>query len=115
MKIKYTQKELLAYFIEAVGSLFRGFCRIIWTVFLLFANITIAVAMYVAGLIRKAPVLAVCLTFAVMFVASVVSYAEMKTRLTTAEWQRDSLTMKLDSVLTMNNTKKSYYRFEKYK
>lgn len=115
MKIKYTERELLAYFTEAARSFFKGFCRIAWTIFLLFANIIIAVAMYIAGLIRKAPVLAVCLTFAVMFVASVVSYAEMKTRLTTAEWERDSVTMKLDSVLTMNNTKKSYYRFEKYK
>lgn len=115
MKIRMTRKELGSYFLGAVKAFGKGLARIVWSAFLLLANITIVVTEYIAGLIRKAPVVSVGVTFAVMLVASVVSYADMKTKLTTAEWERDSVAIRLDSALTMSGTKPTYYKYERIK
>lgn len=113
--IRMTRKELGSYFLGAVKAFGKGLARIVWSAFLLLANVTIVVAEYVAGLIRKAPVASVGVTFAVMAVVSMVSYADMKTKLTTAEWERDSVAVRLDSALTMSGAKPTYYKYEPYK
>lgn len=40
------------------------------------------------------------------------NYMTMKTRLTTVEWQRDSLMIQLDSINELNNKTVEYSRFE---
>ena len=43
----------------------------------------------------------------------VVSYAQMKTRLTTTEWQRDNFKIKLDSIRVLNDKSIGHFKFHK--
>lgn len=114
MKIEYTRKELASFAANALKSFLTGFLRILWSVILLVANIALWVERKAVSAIRLYPCVAVGLVFVVMAVFSVAMYADMKAKLTTAEWQRDGMALKLDSIETYNGTKPSYYRFENY-
>ena len=43
----------------------------------------------------------------------IVSYAQMKTRLTTTEWQRDNFKIKLDSIRVLNDKSVGHFKFRK--
>lgn len=65
--------------------------------------------------IKKNPCLSVLATFVVMLLFIAVVHMRMKVKLTTAEWQRDSLEQKLDSIKVVNGTSVSYYKYQPYK
>lgn len=65
--------------------------------------------------IKKKPCLSVLATFVVMLLFIAVVHMRMKVKLTTAEWQRDSLEQKLDSIKVVNGTNVSYYKYQPYK
>lgn len=48
-----------------------------------------------------------------VIISWIVSYAQMKTQLTTTEWQRDSFKVKLDSIRTLNDKSIGYSKFDK--
>lgn len=115
IKIKYLPSDLWHFFKSAVKSLVTGLFRIAWVIILFVINIVLWCVSEVKELIRKAPVLAVCITFCVMLIVAVAVHIQMKTKLTTAEWQRDSLEQKLDSIKVLSNNNTRYFRYQEYK
>ena len=115
MKIIYTWHDLGRYAKNAAKSLLRGLIRIVWVIVLLVVNIIATALNWVKNAIKKKPCLSVLATFVVMLVFVAVVHMRMKVKLTTAEWQRDSLEQKLDSVKIFTNGDVSYFKYQQYK
>ena len=116
MKIIYTWHDLGRYAKNAAKSLLRGLIRIVWVIVLLVVNIIATALNWVKNAIKKKPCLSVLATFVVMLVFVAVVHMRMKVKLTTAEWQHDSLEMRLDSVKVINNNGNvSYFKYQQYK
>lgn len=116
MKIIYTWHDLGRYAKNAAKSLLRGLIRLVWVIVLLVVNIIATALNWVKNAIKKKPCLSVLATFVVMLVFVAVVHMRMKVKLTTAEWQRDSLEMRLDSVKVINNNGNvSYFKYQQYK
>lgn len=115
MKIIYTWHDLGKYAKNAAKSLLRGLIRLVWVIVLLVVNIIATALNWVKNTIKKKPCLSVLATFVVMLVFVAVVHMRMKVKLTTAEWQRDSLEQKLDSVKIFTNGDVSYFKYQQYK
>lgn len=116
MKIIYTWHDLGRYAKNAAKSLLRGLIRLVWLIILLVVNIIATALNWAKNTIKKKPCTSVLMTFAVMLVFIAVVHMRMKVKLTTAEWQRDSLEMRLDSVKVINNNGNvSYFKYQQYK
>lgn len=115
IKIRYTRQELWHFFKAAVLSALTGLSRILWAVVLLVANTSMWLVSAAVRHIRKSPCVSVCATFAVMLLVTIATNMQMKARLTTAEWQRDSFELRLDSVLTLHGDKNGYYKHQPYR
>ena len=115
MKIIYTWHDLGRYAKNAAKSLLRGLIRLAWVIVLLVINIIATSLNWVKNTIKKKPCASVLMTFAVMLVFIAVVHMRMKVKLTTAEWQRDSLEQKLDSVKVFTNGNVSYFKYQQYK
>lgn len=115
MKIIYTWHDLGRYAKNAAKSLLRGLIRLVWVIVLLVVNIIATALNWVKNAIKKKPCLSVLATFVVMLLFIAVVHMRMKVKLTTAEWQRDSLEQKLDSIKVVNGTNVSYYKYQTYK
>lgn len=115
MKIIYTWHDLGRYAKNAAKSLLTGLIRLLWVIILLVINIVATALNWVKNTIKKKPCASVLMTFAVMLVFIAVVHMRMKVKLTTAEWQRDSLEQKLDSVKVFTNGNVSYFKYQQYK
>lgn len=115
MKIIYTWHDLGRYAKNAAKSLLRGLIRLVWVIVLLVVNIIATALIWGKNAIKKKPCLSVLATFVVMLLFIAVVHMRMKVKLTTAEWQRDSLELKLDSIKVANGTKVSYFKYQQYK
>ena len=114
IKIKYVPRELWEYFKKAVRRSLIGLFDIAWAIILLIVNILVWIWHDMLHFIKDKPVPAVLLTFSVMLVVTIAVHMSMKYKLTTAEWQRDSLEQKLDSIKELDNKTTSYYRYQSY-
>lgn len=114
IKIKYAPLELWGYFKKAVRRSLIGLFDIVWAIVLLIVNILAWIWHDMLRFIKDRPVPAVLITFSVMLIANIVIRVSMKYKLTTAEWQRDSLEQKLDSTKELDNRTTSYYRYQSY-
>lgn len=94
---------------EAAKSLATGILGLLWATTLLIAETALRAAENTVRAIRSKPCVAVAVTFILMLGAAVANHAQMKVRLTTAEWQRDSLQHRLDTA------NMAYYRYQTYK
>lgn len=115
IRLRYKWHELGTYAKDAAKSLLTGAIRLMWAIVLLAVNLPVAVTKTLAWAIRKAPCVAVGVTFAAMLLVAVATNMQMKARLTTAEWQRDRMELRLDSVLTLRGDKDGYYRYQAYR
>ena len=115
MKFIYTWHDLGRYAKNAAKSFLTGLIRLVWVIVLLVINIIATALNWVKNAIKKKPCLSVLATFVVMLVFVAVVHMRMKVKLTTAEWQRDSLEQKLDSIKVVNGTNVSYYKYQTYK
>lgn len=93
---------------EAAKSLLTGFLSLLWVILLLIAETAVRAAEMAVRAIRSKPCVAVAITFIAMLAVAVANHAQMKVRLTTTEYQRDSLQHRLDTA----NMK--YYRYRSY-
>lgn len=91
-----------------------GLARIGWSAVLLVVNMAVRAARTVSKAIRAQPVAAVGATLAVMGMAMVFQHCSYKYKLTTAEWQRDNLEMKLDSIAELRDTTGAFHRDRPY-
>lgn len=115
MKFIYTWHDLGKYAKNAAKSFLTGLIRLIWVIILLVINIIATAPICGKNAIKKKPCLSVLATFVVMLLFIAVVHMRMKVKLTTAEWQRDSLEQKLDSIKVVNGTNVSYYKYQPYK
>ena len=115
MKFIYTWHDLGRYAKNAAKSLLTGVIHLQWVIILLVINIIATALIWGKNAIKKKPCLSVLATFVVMLLFIAVVHMRMKVKLTTAEWQRDSLELKLDSIKVANGTKVSYYKYQPYK
>lgn len=115
MKFIYTWHDLGKYAKNAAKSFLTGLIRLLWVIILLVINIIATALNLGKNAIKKKPCLSVLATFVVMLLFIAVVHMRMKVKLTTAEWQRDSLEQKLDSIKVANGTKVSYYKYQPYK
>lgn len=114
MKIIYTWHDLGKYAKNAAKSFLTGLIRLLWVIILLVINIIATALNWVKNTIKKKPCLSVLATFVVMLLFIAVVHMRMKVKLTTAEWQRDSLESKLDSIKDLYGNKVSYFKYQKY-
>ena len=112
IKIKYTPSEFHKYVKKVILSLATGIFGIVWAIILLLSNGAIWCAQRVSEGIKKSPLLSVAITFTVMVVVAIAIHMDMKYKLTTAEWERDSLEQKLDSIKVFEKGSTSYYRYQ---
>lgn len=112
IKIKYTPDEFRKYVKKVLLSLTTGLFGIVWTIILLLSNGAIWCAQRMSEGIRKKPLLSVVITFTVMVVVAIGIHMDMKYKLTTAEWERDSLEQKLDSIRVFEKGSTTYYRYQ---
>lgn len=108
VKIKHEFNEIKSIAKKAVKSLLRGFCGIIWVVILFFVNIAITLYSASVRAIRCKPCISVAVTFLIMCCVVFATHVKMKVKLTTAEYQRDQLEIKLDSIKVVKGEKNSY-------
>lgn len=78
------------------------------------ANVFIQLGEWLKEAIENRPVPSVAVTFGIMLVAGVFAcilvYVQFKYKITTAEWQRDSLELSLDSLREACGMKATYTR-----
>lgn len=97
MKMIYSPKGLWHYACHSLLLLASGIVRLPWLVLLVIVNLVAGFARKIAECARRWPVRTLLATIATMGLLTFVVFADMKAKLTTAEWQRDSLRMKVDS------------------
>lgn len=112
MQLIYTYPQICRRFKQAAKSLFGGLFGLAWTTILLAVNSAVRAYEKLISAIRVYPCVATAATFLLMLTVAIVVHMQMKVKLTTAEWQRDSLRMKIDSLSTFDKTKTSYFRYK---
>lgn len=111
MKIQYNPHELMTYCKDSIRLFFNGLAMILWFIILTIINIFAWLWQEVSACIKKAPLLSVAVTFAVMDAIAMGVYRQMKVKLTTARWQRDSLEQRLDSIKILDANNTSFFRY----
>ena len=115
MKITYSSyTELLRFARGAFQGLVSGLFRSLWAIVLLAANTAIYAYRKVVSGIKGYPVAAVIVLLFVLAISNLMNYANMKVKLTTAEWRHDQLQMHMDSVYEVYNIRPSYTRLQRY-
>ena len=97
MKVIYTKKELGRYFRLTAMGILRSMIRLPWGVVLVVVNLAAAFVRLVRVCVKRWPMRTLLFALAGMSLLTVVVFIDMKVRLTTCEWQRDSLRQKVDS------------------
>lgn len=112
MQIIYTYPQLGQRFKNAVKSLLSGVLGLMWATILLLANSAVRGYKKLIAAIRAYPCVATAATFLLMLVVAIAIHMQMKVKLTTAEWQRDSLQQRLDSAKVGRTL--TYYKYQNY-
>lgn len=114
IRINYTWHELGEFAVNAFKSFLTGVLGLLWLTILLTANFAVRAYKTTVKAIRAYPCVAFVAVFLVMTVAIFATHANLKVKLTTAEWQRDSLRESLDSMKVIHDGKMSY-SYQPYK
>lgn len=112
MQIIYTYPQIGQRFKQAVKSLLSGVLGLLWATVLLLANSAVRAYEKLISAIRAYPCVATAATFLLMLTVAIVVHMQMKVKLTTAEWQRDSLQQRLDSAKVGKTL--TYYKYQSY-
>lgn len=97
MKVIYTKKELRQYFRLTGMGILASMVRVPWCVVLVVVNLVAAFGRLVRACVKRWPMRTLLFALAGMSMLTIVVFMDMKVRLTTCEWQRDSLQQKVDS------------------
>lgn len=115
IKFLYKPSELKGFIKRALKSFALGLGRMIWSVILILVNVCGWLVIAAKNAIRKHPCLSVGITFLAMSGVAAVIHIQLKTKLTTAEWQRDSLEQRLDSIKVLSSNNTRYFKYQEYK
>ena len=97
MKVIYSKKELVRYFRLTGMGILASMVRVPWCVVLVVVNLVAGFGRLVRACLRRWPMRTLLFALAGMSLLTIVVFMDMKVRLTTCEWQRDSLQQKVDS------------------
>lgn len=97
MKVIYTKKELGLYFRLTAMGILGSMIRLPWGVVLVVVNFAAAFWRLVRACVKRWPMRTLLFALVGMSLLTIVVFMDMKVRLTTCEWQRDSLQQKVDS------------------
>ena len=97
MKVIYTKKELGRYFRLTAMGILGSMIRLPWGVVLVVVNLGAGFVRLVKMCVKRWPMRTLLFALAGMSLLTIVVFMDMKVRLTTCEWQRDSLRQKVDS------------------
>ena len=97
MKVIYSKKELGRYFRLTAMGILASMVRVPWCVVLVVVNLVAGFVRLVKMCVKRWPMRTLLFSLAGMSLLTVVVYMNMKVKLTTCEWQRDSLQQKVDS------------------
>ena len=97
MKVIYTKQELGRYFRLTAMGILGSMVRVPWCLVLVVVNLAAGFARLVKACVKRWPMRTLLFALAGMSLLTVVVFMDMKVRLTTCEWQRDSLQLKVDS------------------
>lgn len=97
MKVIYTKKELGRYFRLTGMGILASMVRVPWCAVLVVVNLVAAFGRLVRTCVKRWPMRTLLFALAGMSLLTIVVFMDMKVRLTTCEWQRDSLQQKVDS------------------
>lgn len=114
-ELRYFQRTISRDMSEASLQLLTNIFRQLWLLLLYAVNAVDWLAKKLKKAIMEHACWAVVLTFVSMLTITFIVHMRMKVKLTTAEWQRDSLELRLDSIKTYNGTKTSYFKYQEYK
>lgn len=119
IKLRFTWREIGEGLLDSLKGIGENLVVLLLSIILVPVNLIIRLGDWLKEAIRKRPVPSVVVTFAAMLtigvLVSLLIYTQFKYRLTTAEWQRDSLELKLDSIKVMDGNNVTYYRYQSYK
>ena len=90
-------KKAGCYFVKAFVFLFLGFRAVVYNAY--------------GKLSKKVIIVISAILLLILSVSWLVCYVHMKTQLTTVEWQRDSLKLKVDSIHDWNRTEYSQTKY----
>ena len=115
MRITYSSySELLSFMRGAFKGLVFGLFRTLWAIILFGINTAIFAYRKAVSGIKGYPVAAVIVLLFILAITNLANYANMKVKLTTAEWRYDQLQIHMDSVYEAYNIHKTYSRLQKY-
>ena len=97
MKVIYTKKELGRYFRLTAMGILASMVRVPWCMVLVVVHLGAGFVRLVKMCVKRGPMRTLLFTLAGMSLLTIVVFMDMKVRLTTCEWQRDSLRQKVDS------------------
>ena len=97
MKVIYTKKELGRYFRLTGMGILGSMVRVPWCLVLVVVNLAAGFARLVRACVKRWPMRTLLFALAGMSLLTLVVFMDMKVKLTTCEWQRDSLQQKVDS------------------
>ena len=98
MKVIYSKQELGRYFRLTAMGILASMVRVPWCMVLVVVNLAAAFGRLVRACVKRWPMRTLLFALAGMSLLTIVVFMDMKVRLTTCEWQRDSLQQKVDSV-----------------
>lgn len=94
------------------GNFHKAGCCFAKTFVFLFLGIAELIKSFWCRLTKRDLLVITLVLLAVISMCWLFSYMHMKVRLTTVEWQRDSLKMQLDSINELHSKTAEYSRFE---
>ena len=97
MKVIYTKQELGRYFRLTAMGILGSMVRVPWCLVLVVVNLAAGFARLVRACVKRWPMRTLIFALAGMSLLTLVVFMDMKVKLTTCEWQRDSLQQKVDS------------------
>lgn len=115
MKVIYKWSVIWLYAKDALKSVVMGVARLLWTIVLVVVNGVAWCYRKIENGIRRHPGVHLLVSLALIFGISAVVHIRMKVRLTTAEWQRDSLELRMDSMRVLYGNNANYFKYEDYK
>lgn len=99
---------------RSLKRVLSGVCFFLYTIIAGGISIVYMLAMALWNRLKAHKMAVIVTALITETVVSGISFAQMRARVVNAEWQRDRLAIKLDSVMELDGRKPSYSRLEAY-
>lgn len=119
IKLRFTWREIGEELLDSLKGIGENLVVLLLSIILVPVNLIIRLGDWLKQEITERPIPSVIATFCAMLAigvfACIITYAQFKCKLTTAERQRDSIELKLDSINALHNPDIGYTRYRPYR